>query len=338
MNVLDVLKGARAVLVTETVVSPSPSIKLPSYAAEKENKDKTPQFVVWGGNTALVDSVQSQANRIETVFTEYPDLVPATTVKYPDTTIALVEVPNRSADPAIAYYFREELDALATKPELLAKRAPTSLIFGICDIRNGRSIKLTRAISAEIVARNCKMRPAGASLSTPFSVDTRAQLTSLLEGSKGSAIGVEQVVAWSEKGTVDVTEAVITRTITLSLDVLNQYKRIPALYNYLLGIALIAILAPPTSTVLRSGTTLIRKQRKVEIFRDLKPEELVSEDGLFDEVLEFARQAAVTFGIGEAEELTVDIDKIIAEASEGKAKKANKKKAAAAAGGSIESA
>jgi hypothetical protein len=55
----------------------------------------------------------------------------------------------------------------------------------------------------------------------------------------------------------------------------------------------------------------------VEVFTDLKPAEVVDENDLFNEVLEFAKAAAKKFGIGQAETLTVDIDAIIANAKTG---------------------
>jgi hypothetical protein len=314
---IETLKGAKAIRVTESLVSPSSSIKLPSYAGDKKNPE--PKYVIWGdGLNAVVDSVQSQANRIEAIFNECPDLVPASQVKYPDTTVNLVEVPHRAADPAISYHLRSELDSINTNPAALAKRAPTSFLFGLCDIRNGRNIKLTRAIAADVTVRGGQMRPAASSLSTPFSNETRADFAEKLSehGLSGSEIGVEQVPAWSERGTVDVTNATITRTVTFSLEVFDKYKSNPELWNYLVGLALVATLAPTTS-VLRSGTTLVRQSRKVEVFADLKAVEEISENGLFDEVLSFARESARTFGIGPAETLTVDIDKIIAEAKGG---------------------
>src|SRR5262252_9175343 len=170
MNFVERAKQSKAVRVTESLVSVSQSVKLPSYAGESKNS-KEPRYVTWGDNNsqAVLDSVQSQANRIEAIFTEYPDLVPATKVVYPDCTIPLVEVPHRGADPAISYYFRQELDGLTKDPGALAKVNPTAFLFGICDIRNGRNIRLTRAVASDVTIRNGVMRPAASSLSTPLS-------------------------------------------------------------------------------------------------------------------------------------------------------------------------
>jgi plasmid replication initiation protein len=68
------------------------------------------------------------------------------------------------------------------------------------------------------------------------------------------------------------------------------------------------------------------------VFTDLKPSEVVDDNNLFNEVLEFAKAAAKKFGIGQAETLNVDINEIIANAKTGsetkkvvRAKKAPKK-------------
>lgn len=329
---IESVKRAKAVRVTESLVSMSSSVKLPSYAGDKGQDAK---FVTWG-NDAVLDSVQSQSNRIEAIFTQYPDIVPNTQVVYPDMTVPLVEVPHRAADPAISYHFKNELDSLISKPELLAKRAPTSFLFGLCDIRGGRQVRLTRAVSSDVIVRNGAARPSASSLSTPFSNEVRADFAEKLgeHSLTGAEIGVEQIPAYSERGTVDVSHATIERTAVFSLEVFDAYKSNPALYDYLVGLALVALLAPTTS-VLRSGTTVVRQSRKVEIFADLKPAAVVDENGLFQQVLEYTRQAAKRFDIGEAETLTVDIDAIIANAKSGsetkkavKAKKAPKKPAA----------
>jgi len=298
MTFIEKVKQAKAIRVTESLISMSSSVKLPSYAGDKGQDSR---FATWGNN-AVLDSVQSQANRIEAVFSGHPELVPATQVVYPDTTVALVEVPHRAADPAISYYFREELEALSSKPELLAKRAPTSFLFGVCDIRGGRNIRLTRAIASDVIVRNGTVRPAAASLSTPFSNEVRADFSEKLSehGLTGAEIGVEQVPVYSERGTVDVSHATIERTVVFSVEVFEPYKSNAGLHDYLVGLALVALLAPTTS-VLRSGTTLVRQSRKVEVFTDLKPAEVVDENNLFDEVLGFARDAAKKFGIGQAE-------------------------------------
>ena len=314
MNFVEKVKQAKAIRVTESLVSMSSSVKLPSYAGDK---GQDARFVTWG-NDAVLDSVQSQSNRIEAIFTQYPDIVPNTQVVYPDVTVPLVEVPHRAADPAISYYFKQELESLTSKPELLAKRAPTSFLFGLCDIRGGRNIRLTRAIASDVIVRNGTTRPSASSLSTPFSNEVRADFAEKLgeHGLTGAEIGVEQIPAYSERGTIDVSHATIERTAVFSLEVFDQYKSSPALYDYLVGLALVALLAPTTS-VLRSGTTLVRQSRKVEVFTDLKPAEVVDENGLFNEVLEFARAAAKKFGIGGPETLTVDINAIIANAKSG---------------------
>src|SRR5215471_16552198 len=118
MMFIDTVKESQGVRVNESLVSLHPYVKLPSYAADQEEGSKKPQYVRWphngnGSINGLLDSVQSQGNRIEPLFLDYPNLVPAIKVKYPSRTISLLEVPNRAADPAVRYLFETELAKLA---------------------------------------------------------------------------------------------------------------------------------------------------------------------------------------------------------------------------------
>jgi CRISPR-associated protein Csb1 len=283
-----------------------------------------------GTVNALLDTVQSQNNRIEPMFNAYPELVPATKVMYPSNTIALTEVPNRAADPAIRYLFASELEQLAAgNAEPLARRNPTAMIFGLWDSR-ATQVKVPRAVEATITVRGAKDQPTAASLSTPFTSDERADITEKLKGElKPSEIGVDQVPVFSERGALDVTRATIERTVTLSVSALDQFKSNQKLFDYVLGLALVATLTPVKFN-LRAGTMLNRVSRKVELYNDLQP--VSAADVNFEEVLAFARSAAKAFGVGEPENLTVDIDKIIENAKQkSEKKKESKRKKTAAA-------
>ncbi len=332
MALIENLKNAVAVKVTETLVSVQPYVKMPSYAGDK-NSDAS-KYPTWstgknGAVNALLDSVQSQNNRIEPIFNKYPELVPASKVVYPGTTITLTEVQNRAGDPAIRYHFAAELDQLvAGNPEPLAKRNPTALIFGLWDSRATR-VKVPRVIEATVTVRGAVNQPTAASLSTPFTDDDRANIAEKLskEGLTTSEVGVDQVPVFSERGALDVTRATIERTVTLSVSALDQFRSNPKLYDYLLGLALIAALSP-IKLNLRSGTVLNRAARKVELYNDLQPAVAVDVD--FEEVLAFARNAAKGFGVGAGETLKVDVEKIIENAKQKnvKTKETKRKKAA----------
>jgi CRISPR-associated protein Csb1 len=336
MTFIDEVKASQGVRVTESLMSLHPYVKLPSYAADQEEGSKKPQYVRWphngnGSINGLLDSVQSQGNRIEPLFAQYPQLVPAITVKYPNRTISLLDVPNRAADPAVRYLFETELKALATGDPLpLAKKNPTALIFGLYDSR-ATMINVPRAVAADVTVRNAAVRPVAASLTTPFSADERADLIEKFNQIKLSLseAGIDQVPVYNEEGAVDVNGATIERVVVLSTEMLERYRKDPVLHDYLISLAVVATLAP-TKSVLRSGTTLVRQSRKVEVFRDLQPAIVGEPD--FGEVVKYAEQAAQQFadkyGFAPAEELVVSTVSILADAkrfSEGRAAKKQKK-------------
>src|SRR5947209_7273678 len=165
MMFVDKARNAVAVKVTETLTSIQSSVKMPSYAGDKNKDDsKYPTWTGQNGVNAVLDSVPSQGNRMEPVFAQYPELVPASTVVYPSTTVALTEVPNRAADPAIRYLFANELEQLAAgNAEPLAKRNPTALVFGLWDSRVTQT-KVQRAVEATVVVRNAGHQPTASSL------------------------------------------------------------------------------------------------------------------------------------------------------------------------------
>src|SRR5262249_22807369 len=94
-----------------------------------------------GTNVCLVDSVGSQANRIEPIFNKpgYVGLVPKVTITAGDTTVNLLNAGHRAGDAiARCSELRDELQAafnevLEGNVEPLAKIAPTSLVFGVWD-------------------------------------------------------------------------------------------------------------------------------------------------------------------------------------------------------------
>jgi CRISPR-associated protein Csb1 len=333
MPFVDEVKRSQGVRVTEELVSLHPYVKLPSYAGEKDGE---PKYVKWPNNgngsiNGLLDSVQSQGNRIEPLFAQYPNLVPAIRVKYPNKEITLLEVPNRATDPAVRYRFETELKALEKGDYIpLARKNPTALVFGLYDSRV-TLINIPRAVAADVTVRNAAMRPVAASLTTPFSADERANLTEAFQqiGLKLSEAGIDQVPVYNEQGAVDINGATIERVIVLSMGMLERYRSDAILYDYLLSLALIATLAPVNS-VLRSGTTLVRKNRKVEVFTDLQPAVAAEPD--FNEIINEASRAAKAFdekyGFAAAETLTVSTDAILADAkrfSEGRTSKKTKK-------------
>src|SRR5713101_2355869 len=91
-----------------------------------------------GKNVCLIDSVGSQANRIEPLFTKpgYAELVPQVIIQAGEKSINLLEAGHRAADAIVrCSELSEELQAAFRAlqkgdAEPLAKIAPTSLVFG----------------------------------------------------------------------------------------------------------------------------------------------------------------------------------------------------------------
>lgn len=95
-------------------------------------------------NVCLVDSVGSQANRIEPIFAkpEYSHLVPQITVKAGEKTVSILEAGHRAGDALVrCTALQKDLQdafkaAIKGDAEPLAKIAPTSLVFGVWDSRH----------------------------------------------------------------------------------------------------------------------------------------------------------------------------------------------------------
>jgi len=133
------VEGADAVLFPAT------------YADIGYNIDYENQRERTGRNVCLVDSVGSQANRIEPLFKDapYAALVPQVVIKAGDKEINLLDAGHRAGDAlARCSALQDELKAAFTavlkgNAVPLAKIAPTSLVFGVWDSRDTQA-KLPR--------------------------------------------------------------------------------------------------------------------------------------------------------------------------------------------------
>ena len=97
-----------------------------------------------GKNVCLIDSVGSQANRIEPILAEekYAGLIPQIVVKAGEQEINITEAGHRAGDAVMrCSELQEELDdafraVLSGDAEPLANIVPTSLVFGVWDSRD----------------------------------------------------------------------------------------------------------------------------------------------------------------------------------------------------------
>lgn len=283
-------------------------------------------------NICLMDTVGSQANRIEPLFADdgYAELIPQIVVTAGDKRINLLEAGHRSGDALLRCSELQQLlqdafgEVLKGNSEPLAKIAPTSLVFGVWDSR-GTQAKLPRLVSSAIRAFDVKPLTRGAVYMPPtdytdldvFSDSDKAKA----EGSKKNPLAKRGFVhnpASGSHGGVIATGG-IRREAVLSLGALahltakaDAEERTKELRRYILGLSLVA-LTSPTSSYLRQGCDLVLDPDKPPefslVFRDGHRETMNLSHA---DALEFADASANGFGVGENR--TVAFDKAKAKA------------------------
>jgi CRISPR-associated protein Csb1 len=276
-------------------------------------------------NVCLIDSVGSQANRIEPIFAEekYASLVPQIVIKAGEKHVNLLEAGHRAGDALLrCSELQDELheafrDVQEGDAEPLAKIAPTSLVFGAWDSRDTQA-KLPRLVSSTIRAFDVRRLTRGAVYIpavdyAELDVFTEAEKAKA-EGSSKSPLAQRGFVhnpASGSHGGVIATGG-IRRDATLSLAALQLLKagtdeRTLALRRYVLGLSLVALTAN-TSSYLRQGCNLVQDPDKPrefhEVYRDGRREPATISH---DEAIAFAAESAKAFGPSESR--TVEFDK-----------------------------
>jgi CRISPR-associated protein Csb1 len=290
-----------------------------------------------GTNVCLVDSVGSQANRIEPIFArpEYAGLVPQVVISAGEKTVNLLEAGHRAGDAIVrCSELQQQLRAafkevLKGNAEPLARIAPTSLVFGVWDSRDTQA-KLPRLIASTIRAfkvrkltRSAQYVPAAdyvedKLVTDPDEMSDGKERTRLTDAY--AERGFVHVPASASHGGV-IADGGIRRDATLGLAALRLLavrvagavcaERTRALRRYILGLSLTALTAPQ-STYLRQGCNLVLDIDKP---RDFK---LVHGDGrrldltvTHSDALAYAEVVAAGFGVGQS--LTVAFDRKLAD-------------------------
>ena len=281
---------------------------------------------VKGDNICLVDSVGSQANRIEPLFAKenYKALVPQVVVKAGGKEVNLLEAGHRAGDAIVRCSELQQVLQNAFKAVLkgdaepLARIAPTSLVFGVWDSRDTQA-KLPRLVASTIRAFNVRKL----TRSAQYIPATEYVADKLLEEPADKATKD----AYAERGFIHVPGGRITRRSDRPrwyparchtgprrprlLHAGQDDKKTLALRRYILGLALTAFTDNP-SGYLRQGCVLVL---------DPKPEQ----PGEFVEVYptgerkpatithaaarEYALEAASAFGVGEDRVVAFDRDR-----------------------------
>ena len=296
-----------------------------------------------GTNVCLIDTVGSQANRIEPLFSKpkYAGLIPQITVKAGEKTVNLLDAGHRAGDAVVRCTVLQKTlqDAfrasLRGDAEPLAKIAPTSLVFGVWDSRDTQA-KLPRLVASTIRAFNVRKLTRSAQFVPAMEYVDTGLLEEPADKSSKEAYakrGFVHVPASASHGGVVATGG-IRRDATLSLAALrllsagsDSYKTL-ALRRYILGLALVGLTYRPSS-YLRQGCNLVLNPDKpsehVEVFGDGRrlPWKLTH-----DEAIEFATSAATAFGVGDDRSVEFDreLAKVDVQSGDEKASRKSKKK------------
>jgi CRISPR-associated protein Csb1 len=266
-----------------------------------------------------VDSVGSQANRIEPLFMQakYQELIPQIVVKAGEHEVNLLQAGHRAGDALLrCSSLQAELkdafnDLLRGNATTLAKVAPTSLVFGVWDSRDTQA-KLPRLVSSCIRAFNVRRLTRGAVYIPPldyseldvFSEEDKAKA----EGNNKSPLAQRGFVhnpASAAHGGV-IAQGGIRRDATLGLAALrhlragNDEEASLALQRYILGLSLLAFTAH-AECYLRQGCTLVLDPDQPREFVEVHPDGRRQPcDITHDAALAFATDAANEFGVGES--------------------------------------
>jgi CRISPR-associated protein Csb1 len=343
-------RGPAALVIREQLlpVEGADGVVFPATFAASEDKTFKAGYNIDdfgnGKNVCLIDSVGSQANRIEPLFTldGYRELVPQILVQAGTRKVNLLEAGHRAADAIVRCSALQESLQLAFRALLkgdataLAKIAPTSLVFGVWDSRDTQA-KLPRLVSSTIRAfdvhpltRSAQYVPAADYLAEGLLEDSDDRRVTDAHASRG----FKHVPASGAPGGV-IASAGIRRDATLHLAALRlllagtDAEKTQRLRRYILGLALSAFTYSAVG-YLRQGCNLVpdpdRKREFTTVFYDgtRKPSEITHAGAV-----EYAKAVAAAFGVGDNREVPFDPARALAEvneAGEGKKTKASKTK------------
>lgn len=295
----------------------------PTYAGIDYNIDTLAD----GTKEALIDSVGSQANRIEPLFKEEPycQLIPQINIQYGDQgkNVSLLEVGHRLGDAVVrSSELKDEAhDALSACHEhgdakKIAKISPTSLVFGVWDSRDTMA-KIPRILQSVIRASDVHKLTRSAQYSPALEYD-KLGVFSEAEKQKSESNNKSQL---AQRGFVDVpsvgahggikVQGVIERDVLINLIVVRRLladnaDNAETLRRYILGLALVAA-TKDIDLYLRQGCLLIPD------IQNQSPWQVVHRSGKREDValshdiaLQYAQLSATNFGVGQSRSVRFD--------------------------------
>ncbi len=282
-----------------------------------------------GTRIAQVDSVGSQANRMEPLFLspEYQELVPRVRFELGGDEsgevrhVSLLELAHRAGDAVVrstemAGKVDEAFRRLANDGDatLLAKIAPTSLVFGAWDSR-GTQVKRPRLVRAVIRAEDVQALHTAAQYNSVWKLLNEADRDALKKEAKKKKVKLS-VQGFADAPSVGVPGGVIAngpiyRQVTINLIALRSLHGADEaatrrLRRYLLGLTLVAATAD-LELYLREGCLLryaeeedkwqaVRRRGKADDY-------LLAAEAGHKIIMEFARKSAQEFGVEKEERI-----------------------------------
>lgn len=298
----------------------------PTYAQGDGEKTRSPYTIdtlADGTRVAQIDTVGSQANRMEPLFlkakpgrSENPlaKLVPQIEIDIGnERTVSLLEVGHRLGDAIVraSELAADAKDAFAAYRErgdasLIAKLAPTTLVFGAWDSR-GEGAKLPRLVNATIRAWDVDKLTRSAQYFPPIDYSKHGVVSAeeqkeAAEGNPKAKFASRGLVAVPSVGVPGgvVAHGPIQRDVTVNFVALRQLngENGEKLRRYILALALLAA-ATPQEGFLRQGCLLTlnpdKPSRWESVARSGQRSPLEIEVGMLEE---YAARAASAFGVG----------------------------------------
>ena len=296
----------------ESIDGPGVPIFPPTYPVPKEtgkHRHDTPYTVNETKDGVLVcdlDSVQSQANRMEAAFTDgLAGVVPQHAVQAGNHQVRLTELPHRIVDASIratdlAGDIREWMLAFDSgDPAPLARAAPTSLIYGAWDSRDTQ-MRIPRVVRSEIRAHDVSVFTRSAQYSGAFKQESLGLDDT--EWKKGADVGFAPTPSVDAHGGI-LAHGEIVHSASILLNAVRKYRTgdgSDVLPNYLLGLALGGLLVGGGDYALRSGCSLVpaapAEWRAVTRGGERRSIE-VDESAVLGEVRETAKKWSETAGV-----------------------------------------
>jgi CRISPR-associated protein Csb1 len=300
----------------------------PTYPIEGQNAGYNVDYFEDGTNACQIDSVGSQANRMEPIFKRerYSKLVPQVVIEVGDKKVNLLDAGHRAADAIVRFSNLEEELARAFhalqsggNAEPLARVAPTSLVFGAWDSRATQA-KVPRIVRAVIRAFQVDVLHRSAQYIPPVDYVGVGLLDTPTEKTQQDSMSEQGLshapAAWTHGGVRVREGGEIRRDVALNLEAIRTLGVAASqagdgtlkLRRYILGLSLVAFTAPQES-FLREGCQLVPDVDCPAEWR------LVHHDGRrepfrlsHEEVLAYAEAAATAFSVGEERKAAFNSD------------------------------